>query len=131
VSRKVFHHAPFDLRFLTGRWGATPRNVACTKVASKLLDKGDVDHSLKALLLRHLGVRIDKDERLSDWSADTLTESQVRYAANDVRFLIPLLACLQQGLEAAGRWNLALACFLHLPTRAALEVGSFGDVFAY
>ena len=30
--RKVFHHAPFDLRFLTGRWRATPRNVACTKV---------------------------------------------------------------------------------------------------
>src|ERR1022692_4956498 len=34
---KVFHHAMFDLRFMVAHWQATPRNVACTKVASKLL----------------------------------------------------------------------------------------------
>jgi ribonuclease D len=95
------------------------------------MDKGEADHSLKALLLRHLGVRIDKAERLSDWSANMLTESQVRYAANDVRFLIPLIASLQRRLEAVGLRDLALACFSHLPTRAVLEVGGFGDVFAY
>jgi ribonuclease D len=128
---KVFHHAPFDLRFLVGRWGAVVEGAVCTKIASKLLDKAETDHSLKALLHRHLDVTIDKAARLSNWSADTLTDSQVRYAVNDVCFLIPLLGCLQRKLEEVGRWQLALACFAHLPTRATLEVGGFGDVFAY
>jgi ribonuclease D len=34
---KVFHHAPFDLRFLIRAWRIQPRSVRCTKVASKLL----------------------------------------------------------------------------------------------
>jgi ribonuclease D len=129
--RKVFHHAPFDLRFLLAHWAAVASNVFCTKIASKLFDREETDHSLKALLLRHLGVTIDKSARLSDWSAHNLTEAQLRYAANDVRFLIPLMDRLQEGLQRIGRWDLAVACFRHLPTRATLEVGGFGDVFAY
>src|SRR5689334_3155488 len=35
---KIFHHAMFDLRFMTHAWGASPRNIADTKIASKLLD---------------------------------------------------------------------------------------------
>mgnify|MGYP006194651211 CR=1 FL=1 len=35
--QKVFHHAPFDLRFMVAQWNVTPRNIACTKVASKML----------------------------------------------------------------------------------------------
>src|SRR5688572_3027489 len=31
---KVFHHAPFDLRFMTHHWKADAVNVACTKIAS-------------------------------------------------------------------------------------------------
>src|SRR2546426_7683042 len=47
--RKVFHHAMFDLRFMTHYWGTAPRNIACTKIASKLLDPdGKNDHSLKS-----------------------------------------------------------------------------------
>src|SRR5688572_22081989 len=34
---KVFHHAPFDLRFMRAQWGVQARNVKCTKIASKLL----------------------------------------------------------------------------------------------
>jgi ribonuclease D len=128
---KVFHHAPFDLRFLVGRWAAAPSNVACTKISSKLLHPAEADHSLKALLLRHLGVSINKKERMSDWSVETLSESQVRYASDDARFLIPLLRTLRAGLELCGRWDLASRCFAHLGARAELDVGGFGDVFAY
>jgi len=35
---KVFHHAPFDLRFMVRAWGARPASIRCTKVASKLLE---------------------------------------------------------------------------------------------
>jgi ribonuclease D len=34
---KVFHHAMFDLRFMSHAWKVRPSSVACTKIASKLL----------------------------------------------------------------------------------------------
>jgi hypothetical protein len=35
--QKVFHHAPFDVRFTIRAWDAIPASIRCTKVASKLL----------------------------------------------------------------------------------------------
>ena len=72
---KVFHHAPFDLRFMVHAWGARPASIRCTKVASKLLDPQAPNevHSLQNLAERFLDVRLSKGPvRTSDWSAATL-----------------------------------------------------------
>ena len=37
--RKVFHHAMFDLRFMVNKWHFPISNIACTKIASKVLYK--------------------------------------------------------------------------------------------
>ena len=79
---KVFHHAPFDLRWMSSRWDTPVATVACTKVASRLLrpDAAGQEHSLRNLVAHHLGVNINKSERLSDWTQDELTPSQLQYA---------------------------------------------------
>lgn len=129
---KVFHHAMFDLRFMHYRWDATPRSVACTKVASKLLDpKNEQSHNLKALLKEHMGVVLDKREQLSDWFSPTLTQEQLLYAAGDVVYLVPLLGLLERTLESGGLMELARACYSHIPTRVQLDVHGYGDVFVY
>ena len=130
---KIFHHAPFDLRFMFGSWGVTAARVACTKVASKVIwpTLANGDHSLQSLLARVLGVRIDKGERLSNWAAHDLTAQQVSYAANDVAYLLELIEALRAEAETAGVAHLVERCFEHLPTRAELEARSLGDVFAY
>ncbi len=77
---KVLHHAPFDLKFLAARLGVRARSVACTKAASRLLDPNlpAADHSLQALLRRHLGVTVAKGSvRTSDWGAPVLSAEQV------------------------------------------------------
>src|ERR1700761_1648462 len=53
---KVFHHAPFDLRFMVHAWGIQPASIRCTKVASKLLtpDAPNETHSLQQLVARNL-----------------------------------------------------------------------------
>jgi len=53
---KVFHFAPFDLRFLAARWDVRTDAVECTKAASRLLDPRlpPRAHSLQALLYRYL-----------------------------------------------------------------------------
>jgi ribonuclease D len=130
---KVFHHAPFDLRFMTTHWDVRPGRVACTKVASRLLDPElpSEEHTLKRLLARHLGIEIDKSERLSNWMASELTNRQLDYAATDVKHLLPLLAVLERELRIKCLDGIFTSCCEFLPTRVVLEVGRWPDVFAY
>lgn len=131
---KVFHHAPFDLRFMVSAWQVSPAAVRCTKVASKILDPAapNETHSLQHLVGRYLGVSLPKGAvRVSGWSASELTDEQVRYAAGDVVHLLRLLDAMEVALRASGRAELYDSCCAFLPTRVALELGDFPDVFAY
>jgi ribonuclease D len=132
--QKVFHHAPFDLRFMVRAWGAIPASIRCTKVASKLLkpQAPKDEHTLKGLLWRHLGVQLEKGAvRTSDWSARELSPEQILYATRDVLYLLPLLDILERVLADAGLGGLYDDCCAFLPARARLEVGGYPDVFAY
>ncbi len=130
---KVFHHAPFDLRFMSWQWNVSAESVACTKIASKLLapHARKDEHSLQALLDQHLGVHISKLERISDWLAADLSEAQLRYAAADVTHLLPLLGTLEKSLANAGLSDLYARCIEFLPARVQLDTGEYPDVFSY
>lgn len=130
---KVFHHAPFDLRFLAHHWGAVPASVACTKIASKVLDPNlpSKEHSLKPVLKRHLGVTISKAQQVSDWMAADLTPDQLAYAAADVAHLLDLYAVLTAEVARTGHGEQLRESYRYLPTRVALDLRGAGDVFAY
>lgn len=130
---KVFHHAPFDLRFMAYSWRIQPQRVSCTKILSKIMDPAmpHEQHSLKPLLERYLGVHISKDEQQSNWASRTLRTEQVAYAAADVRYLLALLDVMTQRALDMGVWELASASFSYLPTRVTLDLRGSGDVYAY
>ena len=128
---KVFHHATFDLRFMAYRWKIHPANIACTKIASKLLDLNKSDHSLKSLLWNHLGIEINKGQRLSNWIEGKMTKEQLSYAVRDAMYLIPLLRRLEEHLVNKGQLDLTKACWAHIPTRIQLDIGGYGDVYEY
>lgn len=128
---KVFHHAMFDLRFMVHHWRATPRNIACTKVASKILRPHSDSHTLKELVKSYCGVELDKQWRFSNWRASHLSDDQLQYAANDVVFLPALLEHLRIDLEQESRWHLAEASFEYLVTRVFLDLLGCPDVFQY
>jgi DNA polymerase I-like protein with 3'-5' exonuclease and polymerase domains len=54
----------------------------------------DLGCSLKAVVERRLEENIDKEQRLTDWSQENLTEEQIAYAAKDVDIL-PRVAASQ------------------------------------
>ena len=131
---KVFHHAPFDLRFMSHEWHIRPASVRCTKIASKLLspDLPNKDHSLQSLVLRYLGIHLQKGSvRTSDWTTAHLSGEQIEYAADDVIYLPELLGMLEGELKDCGIEGLYDECCTFVPTLLQLQLGSYPDVFAY
>lgn len=131
---KVFHHAPFDLRFMAHAWDIQPATIRCTKVASKLLKPAAPNelHSLQHLTNRYLGVSLDKGPvRTSDWTAVPLSPEQVTYASGDVSHLLALIDALTADLAEAQLTRLYNDCCAFLPARVALELADYPDVFAY
>src|SRR5881397_68500 len=130
---KIFHFARFDLAALYNTFGVMPQPVYCTKIASKLTRTYTDKHGLKDLVKDMLGKDISKQQQLTDWGAEQLTEAQVAYAAEDVLHLHALKAKLDTMLARENREELAAACFGFLPTRARLDLLGWAeqDIFAH
>lgn len=130
---KVFHHAPFDLRFMRHHWKADARRVSCTKILSKIVrpEAASEEHSLKPMLERFLGVVLDKTQQTSNWLSPELTDEQLIYAARDVKYLVPLLDRLMDKARASGVADIAERTFEYLPVRVETDIRGCGDVFAY
>ena len=130
---KIFHFARFDLAMLCKALGVMPQPVYCTKIASRLTRTYTDKHGLKDLVKDVLGKDLSKQQQLSDWGAETLSEAQVAYAAEDVLHLHALKERLDALLAREGRAELAAACFGFLPARARLDLAGWAaeDIFAH
>jgi len=130
---KIFHFARFDLAALGKTFGFMPAPVYCTKIASRLTRTYTDKHGLKDLVRDILGIDLSKQQQLSDWGAEELTEQQIAYAASDVLHLHALKEKLDVLLAREGREASAQACFRFLPERARLDLAGFAaeDIFAH
>jgi len=124
---KIFHYARFDVAVMQAYFGVMTRSIYCTKIASKLVRTYTDRHGLKDLCRELLGIDLSKQQQSSDWGAKTLSEEQLRYAASDVLHLHAIRDILDMRLAREDRTALAQACFEFLPTRARLDLISYGD----
>ncbi len=129
---KVFHFARFDVAALGEGLGIAVAPLFCTKVASRLARTYTNRHGLKELVQELCGVELDKGAQSSDWGrVEELSDTQLAYAANDVRYLLPARDRLVQMLVREERLNLALRSFACIPVIAELDRGRFGAVFEH
>jgi ribonuclease D len=130
---KIFHFARFDIAALYRAFDVMATPLYCTKIASRLARTYTDKHGLKDLVREMLGVDLSKQQQLSDWGAEQLTEAQVAYAAADVLHLHALKDKLDAVLAREGRTELAAACFRFLPDRARLDLSGWAaeDIFAH
>ena len=130
---KIFHFARFDLGLLYKTFGVMAEPVYCTKIASRLARTYTDKHGLKDLAREVLGVDLSKQQQLTDWGTDELTEAQVVYAATDVLHLHALRQKLDAMLAREGRSKFAAACFAFLPDRVRLDLGGWAeqDIFSH
>jgi ribonuclease D len=129
---KVFHFARFDVGMLEAHLGIATHPIFCTKIASKLARTYTGKHGLKELVRELEQIDLDKESQSSDWgNVQSLSEAQLKYAANDVRYLLSVYHKLIDMLIRENRYDLAKACFAHIPTLVYLDLLGYEDVFAH
>lgn len=129
---KVFHFARFDVAMLRHHLGIEVAPLFCTKIASKLARTYTPRHGLKELVQELEKIELDKSAQSSDWgNAINLSEEQLRYAANDVRYLLSVREKLIEMLKREDRWELAQQCFQCLPVIVSLDLLQYKDLFEH
>ncbi|MEO1619402.1 MAG: ribonuclease H-like domain-containing protein [Cyanobacteria bacterium J06632_3] len=129
---KIFHFARFDLATLQHHLDIVTTPIFCTKVASKIARTYSPKHGLKALVQELEGVELDKTQQSSDWgNVSALSEEQLSYAANDVRYLHSLRSKLIDMLKREERWTLFEQCITCLPTFVALDLQQYSGIFEH
>ena len=129
---KVFHFARFDIATLRYHLDIHVNPLFCTKIASKLARTYSPKHGLKDVVQELAQVELDKSAQSSDWgNAANLSDEQLRYAANDVRYLLTIRHKLTEMLKREERWELAQNCFQCLPTIVSLDLLQYQGIFEH
>lgn len=97
---KVFHSARQDIEILFQVGGLMPQNIFDTQIAGVFLGYGDMA-GFARVIENELKVSLDKDQTRTNWHQRPLTDRQIQYALDDVRFLAPLYQNMQQQLTDA------------------------------
>jgi len=129
---KVFHFARFDVAQCSYHLDIEVQPIFCTKIASKLARTYTNKHGLKELVQELEKVELDKSSQSSDWgNADQLSDAQLSYAANDVRYLLPARSKLITMLQREERWDLAQKCFQTIPVIVELDLRQYQGIFEH
>ena len=97
----VLHAADYDLRMLRRGLNFTASRLFDTVIAVRLL--GIREFSLGALVKRFFGVELHKHSQKANWALRPLPPRMLKYAVDDVHYLLPLAAKLEEELERVHR----------------------------
>jgi len=101
---KIFHSFKEDLEAINSWAKGEVRNIFDTQLANAFLG-GTFSIGYQDLVKQELGVLISKDETRSNWLKRPLRDSQLRYAASDVEFLLEVYRDQAKRLEKLNRTN--------------------------
>lgn len=120
ANEVVVHAGREEVRLCRLWTGQTPGNFFDLQLAAGLVGLSyPLGHA--ALVSQLLGVQLAKAETLTEWRDRPLTHQQVRYAFDDVRYLLPLWRTLSQKLAELGRTDWARQEFARLASHAVPE----------
>jgi len=98
----VLHSARQDLEVIWQRSGRLPPRLIDTQIAAALGGSAP-QIGLETLLARTVGVELGESYARTDWSRRPLPEAAVKYALDDVHYLLTAWDRLEAELETLGR----------------------------
>lgn len=99
---KVFHSPSQDLEIFVHRFGRCPAPLFDTQLAATLLGIAE-QPGYAVLVEKMLGIAVDKSLSRTPWLRRPLSEAEIAYAADDVRWLAAIYPSLRDQLEQTGR----------------------------
>ncbi len=118
---KVFHACSQDMEVLLQTLGVLPDPIFDTQVAAAFLGER-LQISYNGLVHAFCGVTLPKSESLTDWSRRPLTDKQLEYALDDVRYLIQAYHAMVERLNEQGRLSWAMDEIRPLADRSHYEI---------
>jgi len=100
---KVFHSPSQDLEILFQQFAHMPQPIFDTQLAAAVLG---YDHQIgyADLVEQITGVKLDKKHTRANWNRRPLSEDEINYAMDDVRYLLPVYQTLKAELEDKKRY---------------------------
>jgi ribonuclease D len=98
--RKIFHGADYDIRSLYRDFGIEVHSLFDTQIAARFL--GARETGLASLLKMRFDVLSDKKYQKKDWSQRPLSAAMLKYAVQDICYLLPLAGILERELMEKG-----------------------------
>lgn len=99
---KLFHSPRQDVEILLHKTGVLPEPIFDTQIAASFLGYG-AQVGYANLVMQELGVKLDKGETYTDWSNRPLSGTQLKYAENDVTYLLQLYRHIVKKLKKNNR----------------------------
>jgi ribonuclease D len=98
----IAHAAREEVNFCLTAAGRPPARVFDTQIAAGFCST-EYPSSYGAVVTKVLGQRPGKGEQRTDWRRRPLSDAQIDYALEDVRYLLPLHDALSLAIEGHGR----------------------------
>ncbi len=118
---KIFHAGSQDLEIFYRLFGVATAPIFDSQVAATLAGfPQQVGYG--ALVKEVMGVTLDKGDTYTDWAKRPLSETQIEYALNDVRYLPEIRRRLLAEMEREGRIDWLAADFARLEDPATYVV---------
>jgi len=99
---KIMHAGRQDMELFFHLWQAVPAPVFDTQIAAMLAGLGD-QMGYAALVQRLTQVSLHKAHSRADWKRRPLSQDELEYAMDDVRYLYPVYQKLQDKLQQLER----------------------------
>ncbi len=103
---KIFHSARSDTTVLSKCLNIQTKNIFDIQIGDKLLSNGEIK-SYGKLAYNYLGINLKKSETNSNWLKRPLTENQLSYAFDDVRYLIDIYKIQKKKLNNKNLFSIA------------------------
>ena len=124
-TQYIMHYARQDLLWLKYHLSVEPKNIFCTKVASKIARTASSYHGYKDLVKELCGKDVSKKEQQSDWGDPNLSEKQIKYAASDTEHLFEIKNKLIKMLEREKRIDLFNKSMEVIPILVDMEIAGY------
>mgnify|MGYP001260203886 FL=1 len=121
----IMHYARQDLLWLKYHLKVEPKNIFCTKIASKIARTASSYHGYKDLVKEFCSKDISKKEQQSDWGNPNLSAKQINYAAQDTEYLFEIKDKLKKMLEREKRIDIFYQCMKVIPTLVDMEIAGY------